>query len=63
VGHQHLVRCSGNALEQAAEKGGKVTIPEVFKNHGVVALREMLIGHGEDGLAVGLDNLRDLFQP
>ena len=35
---------------------------EVFKNCGDVALRDMVSGHGGDGLAVGLDDLRDLFQ-
>ena len=36
---------------------------EVFKNHGDVALGDVISGHGGDGLAVGLDGLRDLFQP
>ena len=34
---------------------------EVFKSHGDVALRDVVSGHGEDGLVVG--NLGDLFQP
>jgi len=36
---------------------------EVFKNHGDVAARAMVSGHGKDGLPIGLDNLRALFQP
>jgi len=36
---------------------------EVFKNHGDVALRDMVSGHGGDGLMVGLDGLRVHIQP
>ena len=36
---------------------------EVFKNCVDVALRDMVRGHGGDGLIVGLDDLRGLFQP
>ena len=36
---------------------------EVFKNHRDVALRDMGSGHGGDGPAIGLDELRGLFQP
>ena len=36
---------------------------EVFKNTGGVALRDVVSGHGRDGLMVGLDDLSDLFQP
>ena len=36
---------------------------EVFKNCGDVALRSMVVGHGGDGLTVGLEDLRGLFQP
>jgi len=35
----------------------------VLKNCVDVALRDMASGHGGDGLAVGLDDLNDLFQP
>ena len=35
---------------------------EVFKNHGDVALRDVVCGHGWDGLTVGLGDLRGLFQ-
>ena len=36
---------------------------EVFKNPGGVAPRNMVSGHGGDGLMVGLDDLSGLFQP
>ena len=36
---------------------------KVFKNHVYVALKDMVSGHGGDGLVVGLDGLRGLFQP
>ena len=34
---------------------------EVFRNHVDVLLRDMVSGHGEDGLMAGLGNLRGLF--
>ena len=36
---------------------------EVFKGRVVVALRDMVIGHGGDELTVGLVALSGLFQP
>ena len=36
---------------------------EVFKNCVDVALRDVVSGHGGDGLTVGLDGLRGLLQP
>ena len=36
---------------------------EMFGNHGDVALRDVVCGHGGGGLEVGLDDLRVLFQP
>ena len=36
---------------------------EVFEKHVDVALRNMVIGHGWGGSIVGVDDLRDLFQP
>lgn len=36
---------------------------EVFKNGGDVALRDMVSGHGGDGLVVGLDGLSGPSQP
>ena len=35
---------------------------EVLKNHRDVALRDMVSGHGGDGLVVGDDDLGHLFQ-
>jgi len=34
---------------------------EVFKNCGDVALRDVVSGHGEGGLVIGLRDLRGLF--
>ena len=36
---------------------------EVLGRCGGVALRDTVSGHGGDGLMVGLDDLRGLFQP
>ena len=36
---------------------------EVFKGKADVILRDMVSGHGGDGLVGGLDDLRGLFQP
>ena len=36
---------------------------EVLKNHGDVARRDVVSGHGGGGLEVGLDDLQGLFQP
>ena len=36
---------------------------EVFKKHMDVALRDMVSGHGGDGLMVGLGDINGLFQP
>ena len=36
---------------------------EVVESHGDVALRDMVRGHGGDGLTVGLGDLSGLFQP
>lgn len=36
---------------------------EVFNNHAGVALRDVVGGHGGDGLTFGLDDLSCLFQP
>ena len=44
------------------EVGGSLSL-EVFKNHVDVALRDMVSGHGGDGLTVGLEDHGDLFQP
>ena len=36
---------------------------EVFMKHRDMALRDVVSGHGGDGLAVGLGDHRGLFQP
>ena len=36
---------------------------EVFQSRVDVALRDVVSGHGGDGLTVGLDGLRGLLQP
>jgi len=54
-----LLRRNGEAVAQAAQGGGEVTVLE-----GVdVALRDMGSGYGGDGLTVELDDLRSHFQP
>jgi len=51
-------------LEQAAQCGGGVFVAggvqEMFR---CVAFGNMVSGHGDDGLMVGLDDLRGLLQP
>ena len=50
---------SCEAVAQAAQGGGGITIPG-----GVgVALRDMVSGHGGGGLVAELDSLRSFFQP
>ena len=54
-----LLRRNGEAVAQAAQGGGEVTVLG-----GVdVALRDMGSGYGGDGLTVELDDLRSHFQP
>ena len=36
---------------------------EMFKNHGDVTVRDMISGHGGDGLMAGLNDVSGLFQP
>jgi len=50
-------------MAQAAQGDGGVIALEVFKKHVDMSLRDMVNGHGGDGLAVGLDDLSGLFQP
>ena len=49
-------------MAQAAQGGGNLLSLEVLKNHGDVALRDVVIGHSGDGLVVGHGDLRGLFQ-
>ena len=54
-----LLRRNGEAVAQAAQGGGEVTVLG-----GVdVALRDMGSRYGGDGLTVELDDLRSHFQP
>ena len=50
-------------MEQAAREVVESSSLEVFKKRGDVALRDVVNGHGGDGLMVGLDDLSGLFQP
>ena len=36
---------------------------EMFKNNGDVTVRDMISGHGGDGLMAGLNDVSGLFQP
>jgi len=56
-----LLRKSGDAVAQAVQGGRAVPVPGGVQESGDVALRDVVSGHGEDGLVVG--NLGDLFQP
>ena len=44
-------------------EGMESLIMEVFKKHVDIALRDVVGGHGRDGLPVGLGDLSGLFQP
>ena len=50
-------------MAQAAQRGGGVTVLEVFKSRVDVALRDVSHGHGEGGLMVGVGDLSGLFHP
>jgi len=43
--------------------GGGVTVPGGVQEMCNVALRDVVSGHGGDGLMAGLGDLRGLFQP
>ena len=45
-----ILRKSCNAVARAAQGGGGVAIPVQDVQDGSVALRDMVSGHGEDGL-------------
>ena len=50
-------------LEQTAQGGGRLTIPESVQEKGRGGTEMRFSGHGGDGLTVGLDDLSRLFQP
>ena len=53
-----ILRKSGEALAQAAQGGGRITIPGGVQE----APRDVVSGHGGDGSVVGLDDHTGLFQ-
>ena len=56
-----LLRKDGQASAQDDQGSDRVTVPEVFKNHGDVALRDMISGHG--GHLLGSDDPMLVFVP
>jgi len=58
-----LLRKSGAALAQTARGGGAVTIPGGVQNRVDVAQRDVVSGHGGDGLVVGLGDLSGFSNP
>jgi len=54
---------SGDAVAQAAQGVAESPHLEAFKNHGDVALRDVVSGHGGGRLGVGLGDLGGVFQP
>lgn len=53
-----MLRRSGQVLAQAAQGAGGVTILEVFKKCGDVALGDTMSGHGGVGMMVELGDLK-----
>ena len=57
------LRKSSEAVAQAAQGGGGVTVSGGVEGMCGCGTEDMVNGHGGDGLAVGLDDLSGLFQP
>ena len=49
-------------LEQAAQGGGGVNVPGDVQETFMCGTEDTVRGHGGDGLIVGLNDLRGLFQ-
>ena len=49
LGNIFFSQKSCNALQHIFPGSGVVTVPEVFQNHGDVALRNVVSGHGGVG--------------
>ena len=58
-----LLRRSGDAVAQLPRGMVMSLSLEVFKKYVDMAPRDVVSRHGGGGLVVGLDDLRDLFQP
>ena len=58
-----LLRRSGAAVAQAAQEGGGVTVPGGVPELCGCGTEDVVSGHGEDGLTVGLDDARGLLKP
>ena len=58
-----LLQKSGAAVAEAAQGGGGVTVPGGVPELCGCGTEDMVSGHGEDGLTVGLGDLEGLFQP
>ena len=54
---------SGEAMAQAAQGGGGVTVPGGVPEPCGCGTEDVVSGHGGDGLVVGPGDLKGLFQP
>ena len=65
VGYEEefLLRKSSEAVAQAAQGGGGVTVPGGVPEPCGCGTEDVVSGHGGDGLTVGLDDVRGLLKP